>query len=189
MQIKMHNHIIENEYKIKVYKRRDGILTLFFSNASIYYSHVTGIFSDNYYTGNVHLKYLRVMAELPKYNSLKLAAIKVTWPRCKNMQTSSGRQGKEAFTPFLVPPCCKLSSHCSVTDSKWVCTSTPVTHQWPAIKMSRQSCPNSCPYTSTVKNDLSQNNPIWTHTWTSALEKSSPFICSVISWAAWDKMG
>lgn len=74
-------------YKTKVYKTRDGILTLFFSNVSIQYLHVMGNSSDNYYTGNVHL--IWVTAELPKCNSLKLAVIKVTWPRCRNIQTSS----------------------------------------------------------------------------------------------------
>lgn len=90
----MHNHITEKEYKIKVYKRR-GILTLFFSTVSMCYLHVTGNFSDNYYTGNVHLKYLRVTAELTKCHSLELAIIKVTRPRCKNIPPAQEDRGEK----------------------------------------------------------------------------------------------
>lgn len=127
-------------------------------------------------------------AELPKCDSLKLAVIKVTWPRCRNIQTSSERQGRKVFTPFLVPYCCKLSSHCSATDSKWACTPplVPDTRHKNVTSVLPKFC---APHTSTLKNDLSRNNPTWTHMWTSVLEKSSPFIWSVISWAAWDKTG
>lgn len=96
----MHNHKTEKEYKIKVYKRINDILTLFSSNVSICYLHETGNFPDNYYTGNVHLKYLKMTAELSKCNSLKLAVIKVTWPRCRNTQTSSVREEKSIHSFF-----------------------------------------------------------------------------------------
>lgn len=103
-------------------------MTLFFSNVSIYYSHVRGNFSDNCYTGNVHLKCLRVMVELPKCNSVQV----------QEYTNHLRKTGERSIHSFLVPYWCKLLSHCSVTDSKWVCTSLPVTRQCliPDIKTS-----------------------------------------------------
>lgn len=188
----MHNHKTEKEYKIKVYKRINDILTLFSSNVSICYLHETGNFPDNYYTGNVHLKYLRMTAELSKCNSLKLAVIKVTWPRCRNTQTSSVREEKSIhsfFGALLLQVLIPLLSD-------WLWMGLHITLYDPSVPDTRHKS-----VTSVLPKFCAPTHPHWrmiyhgtirqghTHTWTSALEKSSHFIWSVISWAAWDKMG